>query len=519
MSASRRAAERRIPRTYDVFRRRLLPATDRPKRVLVLGAGMAGLSAAYQLTLAGHDVAVIEARDEPGGRVRTLRAPFAGGMHAEAGAMFINGHHTLTIGYIDLLDLELVPIVRRGGALAYMRGKRIVDADRRGTRWPVRLSADERGLGLEGLWNRYLIPFVQRHLGDPRTRGFPPPSLEWCGEMSGGDFLRSQGASAGALEILKVGYLDLTGNGLYCVSALTMLRDLTAFVDGIPPLASGFSVDGRGNSPLDRKIRVQGAKSPESIAQIRGQEFSIVGGNDRLPHHLAATKELRSRITYGAPVVRIRESGKRIRVTTSGARGRREWEGDQVICTIPFPVLRQLDVDLPMERNVRRVIDRLPYTTVVRQYVQTSSRPWLKWNRTGIAIADLGVMYVNDQSITQGGKRGILESYSSGPRARAWAVLPERARRRELARQIDLLYPGTGRTITAHAMFDWDEEPYARGAYATFEPGQMHWMLAACRTGIGRLHFAGDHCSSLPGWIQGAIESGHDAAVVVHRAR
>jgi len=68
-----------------------------PKRVLIVGAGLAGLSAAYELTQAGHDVTVLEARTRPGGRVHTLRDPFPDGLYAEAGATRVPSHHHFTL--------------------------------------------------------------------------------------------------------------------------------------------------------------------------------------------------------------------------------------------------------------------------------------------------------------------------------------------------------------------------------------------------------------------------------------
>jgi NADPH-dependent 2,4-dienoyl-CoA reductase/sulfur reductase-like enzyme len=69
-----------------------------PKRVLVVGAGLAGLSAAFELTQVGHDVTVLEARTRPGGRVHTLRDPFADGLYAAAGAARIPNHQAFPIG-------------------------------------------------------------------------------------------------------------------------------------------------------------------------------------------------------------------------------------------------------------------------------------------------------------------------------------------------------------------------------------------------------------------------------------
>src|SRR5215204_6165055 len=78
-----------------------------PKKVIIIGAGLAGLSAAYELTEAGHDVSILEARTRCGGRVYTVRDPFSDGMHAEAGAARIPIDHNLTLGYVKLFNLAL----------------------------------------------------------------------------------------------------------------------------------------------------------------------------------------------------------------------------------------------------------------------------------------------------------------------------------------------------------------------------------------------------------------------------
>src|SRR3954466_12212878 len=109
------------------------PAPLSPKqRVLVVGAGLAGLAAAYELTQAGHDVTVLEARSRAGGRVQTLREPFADGLHAEAGAMFIPDSHDLTMHYIKLfrIPLQLIPHKKRAINF-YLRGRRFSADDAR----------------------------------------------------------------------------------------------------------------------------------------------------------------------------------------------------------------------------------------------------------------------------------------------------------------------------------------------------------------------------------------------------
>ena len=88
----------------------LITVAGAPKKIIIIGAGMAGLSAGYELTQLGHDVTILEARARPGGRVHTLRAPFSDGLYAEAGAARIPDNHDLTLKYVKLFDLPLEPM-------------------------------------------------------------------------------------------------------------------------------------------------------------------------------------------------------------------------------------------------------------------------------------------------------------------------------------------------------------------------------------------------------------------------
>src|SRR5437667_1412141 len=88
----------------------IITATVAPKKILIIGAGMAGLSAGYELSQAGHDVTILEARMRPGGRVHTLREPFSDGLYAEAGAARIPDDHDLTLKYVKLFEVPLEPM-------------------------------------------------------------------------------------------------------------------------------------------------------------------------------------------------------------------------------------------------------------------------------------------------------------------------------------------------------------------------------------------------------------------------
>jgi monoamine oxidase len=103
--------------TLSIIQEGLTPKTDRPRKVIIVGAGMAGLVAACELLRAGHHPLILEARQRIGGRVYTLREPFTDGLYAEGGAMRIPRSHALTMAYIKKWRLSVSPFTWRLSAL------------------------------------------------------------------------------------------------------------------------------------------------------------------------------------------------------------------------------------------------------------------------------------------------------------------------------------------------------------------------------------------------------------------
>src|SRR5688572_12906602 len=254
--------------------RSLESATQAPKKVIILGAGIAGLAAGDALISAGHDVTLLEARGYAGGRVQTLREPFVEGQHADAGAVFVPSHHALTLAYARRFGLPLEPAMPLFEArLFFVRGRRVV-SNWGQPAWPFDLTADEKKLGLAGLWQRYI--------GDAVAKADDRPAAEAYDRMSALEFLQASGASSEAIALLRIGHLDMMGDGIESYSALQMLRRLAAHKDA------------------------------------DGASYRIGGGSDLLAKAFAVP--LAGNIRYESPVVRIEPHQRSIGVVVSGRK-------------------------------------------------------------------------------------------------------------------------------------------------------------------------------------------------------
>jgi monoamine oxidase len=449
------------------------------QRVIIVGAGLAGLSAGYELMQAGHYVTILEARARPGGRVYTLREQFSDGLYAEAGAMNVFDSHQWTMKYIKLFDLTLDPLVpSQLASLIYIRDRRIAVQPGQKIEYPLALTSDEKALGRKGMWDKYVGPVI-KDLGDYTAPGWPPDSLKKYDRMTFFEFLRSQGASSDAALLLGLGGIGGLGDGVQSVSALVLLREAA------------------------------------NRAAMK-QTYTIRGGSDLLPRAFAA--RLSDKIRYGAPVVRIEHDAKQVRVVYLQAGAPDSIEADHLVCAVPFSILRHMDISPRFSDAKQNAIEQLPYTSVVRTYFQTRKKFWLEEGLSGQATTDLSNMLVFDGAPNQGGTRGILESYLAGLQARRVTAMKEGERVSSMLGLVEKVHPHVRQNFEVGASKCWDEDEWARGAYAWYKPGQMSSLLPHVARPEGRVHFAGEHASSLFGWMQGALESGNRAAQEINDA-
>jgi monoamine oxidase len=140
-------------------------SSGKRKKVVIVGAGLAGLSAAYELLEAGHEPLVLEAQHRVGGRIYTMREPFARGLYGEAGAMRIPRSHELTMAYVDKFGLQTCEfIMGNPQAHVYVSGvkRRLAEVQENPELLGFEVSDVEKGKLSGFYWEQTLRPLVEK---------------------------------------------------------------------------------------------------------------------------------------------------------------------------------------------------------------------------------------------------------------------------------------------------------------------------------------------------------------------
>jgi len=455
----------------------LQPQTAKPARVIVIGAGMAGLTAAYELQRAGHEPIILEAQERVGGRVHTLRDDFASGLYGEAGAMRIPLAHALTMGYARHFGLRLLPFTfpnPRGYYYLFGRRLRMSFAEAHADTLGFDVAAHEAGRTVSQLLESTLRPITQtlRREGEAAW-----PELEAkCDRYSTRGFLQANGWSDGAVEMFAV---LLNQEALLDDSFLEFLR--------------------------------------EEMGECYAGLHYIEGGMGRLPD--AFLPALGQHIQLGARVVAIEQSADAVTVYHERAGVPAQVKADFAILTVPFSVLRRIEMLQPLSRGKQRAIRELHYESSVKIFLQFRRRFWEEEEAIfgGQSITDLPVraIYYPDHG-RETGRGVLLASYTWGEDAQRWAALAPDQRIQLALRDVSRIHPRAAEEFESGVSKVWQSDEFASGAFAELAPGQHSRLHEHITAPEGRLHFAGEHASCLHAWIQGAIQSGLRAAREVH---
>jgi monoamine oxidase len=439
-------------------------ALEATGRVVVVGAGLAGLHAADLLRKRGREVVVLEARTHAGGRVLTIRSPFDDSLHGEAGASRIAAAHTTVLQLAREHRLTVVPFESPAGSpVVNVAGSRIRSDRFDRVTLPLDLRADEKGLSPSALLDRY-AGNLPADLADPSRTW----SSQWQAydRQSWPEWLQSRGASPAAIRLITIGGDSSGLSALYVLRQFALLRNTTRF-------------------------------------------YKIRGGMDLLPRAMAAS--LGAAVRYGAEVVRVDRTSRMLRVEFLENGRLQRIEAGDLILAIPFSTLRRIEMRPPLPRRKARAVDELEYFPSTRFLLQTKIRFWQDEGLNGAARTDRPAE-LWDCAYDQPATRGLLGATVGGALGRAMLrTAPEQcvAIGKEIAADA---FPKIVLNFEKGVVYRWALEPWSRGGFAVFRPGQMTALMADIGGPEGRVHFAGEHTSAWMGWMEGALQSGERAA-------
>ncbi|WP_017382049.1 flavin monoamine oxidase family protein [Paenisporosarcina sp. TG-14] len=457
-----------------------LNKTQAPKKILIVGAGMAGLVAASLLKEAGHNVTILEASNRVGGRIYTKRSPFINGQYMEAGAMRIPNHHYFTLEYIKKFHLPVNSFINSTpNDLIYVNGIKtrqylykqnpdILD-------YPV--APHEKGKTAEELIQTVIQPVIDFINLNPLE------NWRWVikeyDRYSMDGFLRYNPngvtLSPGAIEMIKV---LLAIEGLSELAFLDILRELIILFN---PTVSFYE---------------------------------ITGGNDQLPQ--AFLPQLKEDILYRQKLTKIVQRNNQVTIYSMDTESLKPMETTCDICilTIPFSVMQFVEVEPhdSFSHNKWKAIRELHYVTSTKIGLQFKSRFWEDDGiQGGHTATDLPIRfsYYPSHGIGDNGPGVIIASYTWEDDAIPWIGLSEENRIQQALKNLATIH---GQQVydefITGASYRWALNPYSGGAFSLFKPEQETELFHAISSPEGRVHFAGEHTALPHGWIQGAIESG-----------
>ena len=469
------------------------------KKVIVLGSGVAGLTAAYELSKAGYEVVLLEARDRVGGRAFTARSgtkltelggeaqtcTFDDGLYINAGPWRIPYWHKGYLHYCRTLGVPVelfnndndhspIHFSKGSGPLA---GKTV----RKGE-----IAADTRGYAAEMLSKQ-----VNQGALD---QAFSPGDKELFLQ-----YLRSEGH----LTSKDLRYLGAEG------------RDPTVY--------PGAGLQDEVYSPpykLTDILRSGTWKTLSSVAQLDQQRtmFQPLGGMDQLPRSFArALKPTVIKLNH--VVEKISQTPGSVTVTYKTAKGGGSLTADFCVCTIPLSVLRTIDVEA--SPKFKAAIAAVSYAPVGKIGLQMKSRFWeTNHNLYGghVYFDDPDIGSISLPSTGWLGKKGVLLGYYQfGANAAKISAKTLKEREAFAAMMGSKVFPEYGANVESSFSIAWHRVPYNLGGWAQWTDQGRKDAYPTLLEPEGRLYLAGEHLSYLTGWQEGGIESAWQQIAKLHK--
>ena len=288
------------------------------------------------------------------------------------------------------------------------------------------------------------------------------------------------------------------------------LRDLVEVA-----CVSEFGLDAQRQSALNLLTMLNPGMATRPVA-VRGdndQRYVIKGGNEQLTQSLAQRLEAQLRLEHALEMIKARGAGYTL-LFRDGNGVAKEEHADIVILALPFSVLREVILEIPLSQVKRKAIDELGYGSNAKLLVGFDQRVWRTTGYSGEMFTDEPVQLSWEHTLLQSSKRAGMTFFLGG---RAGMEVghdnPEQQVNRLMV-GLERAFPGARNARgQKSARFHWPTHPHSKGSYACYTVGQWTSIAGAEVQPVGKVFFAGEHCSrNFRGSMNGAAETGRRAA-------
>jgi monoamine oxidase len=460
------------------------------KKVVIVGAGMAGLNAAYQLSKSGINATVYEGSFRLGGRILThYNDALQMGIHPEFGGDFIDSNHEDMIALSKEFNLELIDMYAESKAAGlvhetfFFNGRHFSEEEiiKEFKKIAPKMSKDAESLGED----------------------YDTPAALVFDKMTLKDYIKSLNCVQWLKDAFTAAYLAEFGLDTSEQSAINILDMIDT------DTSEGFKIFGDSD-----------------------EKYRIKEGNSKLIENIAS--KLPQPVVMNSMLTAISKKGEKYILSF---KDKKEVEADFVIITIPFTMLRDVKMDLPdMTPEKMNSIQELGYGQNNKLFIGYENRPWREgknkfygylfhkdihdgWDSSSIkSVASNKGAYCcffgGDESIRLS---KVAINNKNAPANHIWKTdLPEIEISRYI-NELDEVFPGSKKVYAnKHVFAAWSTYPWVKASYTCPKPGQWNAAMLYTAEPIGDVYFAGEHCSvDYQGFMNGAAETGRVAAETI----
>ncbi len=441
--------------------------------VVVVGAGLAGLTAASDLAARGHSVIVLEARERVGGR--TLNHPVGGGEVVEVGGQWIGPGQDRIRARARELEIGTFKTYTQGGQIFEYAGRRssftglippLPDPD-------------------AGDFARLLGRVISLQDGIPRARPWAAAGAQTLDGQTVESFKLANSATPGARFLL-----DLAITAVFAAEP----RDLS--------LLHALFYFNSGGGAINLTSTAGGA-----------QDSRFVGGSQLVSLRMA--QRLGARVILNSAVRRIEQDRSGVIVTSDSG----SWRAAQAIVAVAPALAGRIDYEPALPALRDGLTQHMPQGSVIKYEAVYAAPFWRPEGLNGYSNSDVPPVHLTYDNSPPSGRPGVLLGFVLGSEARRLGRLPASQRRGAVLGSFARLFGERARRPRELIEKNWSADPWTRGCYAGYmPPGVWSDFGAALREPVGRLHWAGTETSEVfCGYMDGAVRSGERAAVEVAR--